>query len=175
MIQVLKRDCSVEPFRPERLRLCLYRAMGGTGGRFDEAHQLARAIGIYLRRARCRVATSRAVLEMAFKALRQTGHGDAAEALEAHHQWRRGARQRLVVAHPSGRRCAWDRSWVTEQIQHRWDVPRPVARTLSADIEGELLRRGGRIDRQTVLDLVDERVENYGLAPWCLMASAPSL
>ncbi len=175
MIQVLKRDCSVEAFRLERLRLCLLKAMHGRCGHFGEAHQLARAVGIYLRRARCRVVTSRAILEMALKVLRQTGHHAAAEALEAHHRRRRAARGRLVVAHESGRQCAWDRSWVAEQLQHRWDLPRAVARTLSGDIERDLLDEGGSIARQTVLDLVDERVENYGLAPWCLMASAPSL
>ncbi len=172
-IQVLKRDGAVAPFSPDQLRLCLWRAMAAHRGQFAQAGHLAEAIVLYLVGVKAPAITSRALLEMALQALRQTNHAAAADALETHHRWRLAARRRLTVLHRADRRSEWNRQWLTEQAQRRWDLSRAVARALSAQIEAELLGEGGEVRRQKVLDLLDERVENYGLAPWCLMASAP--
>lgn len=171
-IRVLKRAGTTEGFCAERFRSCLWRVMQPFGGRFQQADALADAVVLYLRRAGCRIVTTRALLEMALRVLRKTDHGPAADALAARHRWRRAARRRLLVAHENGRQCPWERHWVTQQIQRRWAVTRSAALAISADIEHELLAGESPVRRQTVLDLIDERVENYGLAPWCLLASA---
>lgn len=174
MIQVVKRDSSVEPLCVDRLRACLWRAMGPAGGRFSKAHHLSRAIQLYLHRTGAVEVSSRALFEMAVRALRLTRHDAAADALEAHSRRRRDARRSLKVVHDSGRRTRWDRSWLTAQIRTRWGVSGGAARAISAAIETELLDGRSLVERGRVLDLIDERVENFGLAPWCLLASAPT-
>jgi hypothetical protein len=183
MVLVLKRGGGTEPFKLEKLRRCFWRALGGEGFTFQSAECLAQAVGIYLRREdRWRV-SSRALLEIAIRALRQTGHDDAAKEVEWHHRHRLGARRRLKVTQPArpGESTTteswafrWDRDWVTRQIEQRWDIGRAAAAVISADIESELLEKKSDIDRQALLDLIDERVEHYGLAPWCLLASMPA-
>ena len=173
MIQVLKRAGEPEPFDRRRLRLCLWRAMRGGDAAFTHADRLSEAIGLFVGQRGCRVVSSRALLEMALRALRKTGRAAAGDALEAHSRQRQRARRQLTVVHDNGRRSRWDRHWVTQQVRHRWRIGRPAARAISAEIERHLLARGGEVSRDAVLDLVDERVENYGLAPWCLLASAP--
>lgn len=173
-IQVLKRSGITEPFRIDLLGLCMWRAMHDRQGRFAQATQLAEAITIHLSRNGCHIVTSRALLEMALRALRQTHHDLAADALEAHHRRRRAARRSLILVHDAERRSHWDRDWLTEQIRRRWSVSRAAARAISAEIERELLGRDGPIARDAVLSMVDRRVEEYGLAPWCLLTSAPN-
>ena len=173
-IHVLKRAGAAEPFSVEKLRLCLWRAMGCRLERLCPAHHLAEAVAVYLRRNGRRAVTSGALFEMAIRALRQTGHDDAVDALEAHHGRRMAARRRLVLVHPTGRRSRWDRNWLTEQIRHRWDVGRGAARVLSGTIEEDLLPCDGPVARQTVLDLAGRRVAEYGLRPECLLASVPA-
>jgi len=174
MIRVIKRDGVVEPLRIERLRLCLWRVLRLYPHCRQEADTLSRAIVTYLTRRATRQVTSRAIFEMVLRSLRQTNHHAAAEALESHHRWRRAARRALTIIHDDGRRTGWDRCWVTEQIRRRWDVGRPAARTISSHLERELLGRRARITRRRVLDLIDRRVENFGLAPRCLLADAPA-
>jgi hypothetical protein len=183
MVLVVKRGGGTEPFKLEKLRRCFWQALGGEGCLFQSAQCLAQAVGIYLRREdRWRI-SSRALLEIAMRALRQTGYEDAASQLEGYHRRRLGARRRLKVtqAPRPGELAAsemwtfrWDRDWVTRQIEQRWAVGRPAAAVISADIESELLENKSHIDRQALLDLIDERVEHYGLAPWCLLASMPA-
>ena len=171
-IRVLKRAGSVELFDTARLRLSMWRAMRGDGGSFDHADQLAEAIGVYLRRSSCGLVTSRALLEMALRALRQTGQVEAADTLEAHDRQRHDRRQQLTLGHEGRRRSRWDRDWLTGQIRHRWDVGLGAARALSAEIESELLARGGCVDRAAVLNRVDERIAAYGLASHCPLTTA---
>jgi hypothetical protein len=173
-IHVVKRAGASEPFSVEKLRLCLWRAMACRAEMLLHAHYLAEAIALYLRRNRRRLVTSGALLEMAVRALDQTGLGDAAEALEAHHCRRLAARGRLVLVHSTGRRSRWDRNWLTEQIHHRWGVGRSAARALSAMVEDELLPFEGPVNRQAVLDLACRRVDEFGLGPECLLTSAPA-
>lgn len=183
MVLVVKRGGGTEPFKFEKLRRCFWRALGGEGWSFQSAECLSQAVGIYLRREdRWRV-SSRALLEIALRALRQTGHEDAAKELEWHHRHRLGARRRLKVtqtARPGESKAVeawvfrWDRDWVTRQIEQRWDISRAAAAAISADIEAELLESPSHIDRDALIDLLDERVEHYGLAPWCLLASMPA-
>lgn len=174
MIRVQKRDGVVEPLRVERLRSCLWRVLRLCPHCRSEADQLSRAIVVYLRRRGVTTVSSRALFEMAVRSLRHTGHDAAADALESHHRWRRAARRALTVVHDDAHRTVWDRSWATEQIRHRWAVGRGAARAISSHLERELLGRRAEISRQAVLDLLDQRVEDYGLAPWCLLASAPA-
>ena len=175
MIRVLKRDSSTEPFDSNKLRLSLWRAMKDCGGKFTYAHCLSQAIDIYLEQTHSTAVSSRAILEMAVRALRQTDQHAAAEVLETHHRWRQAARRRLTMVHESGQKSVWDRNWVTQQAEHRWSLSHGTARGISADIESELLPQGGEIRREQVLDRLDELVDQLGLAPWCLMASVPSL
>jgi hypothetical protein len=173
-IQVLKRAGAAEPFSVQKLRLCLWRALECRGEMLLRAHYLAEAVVVYLRRNRHRVVTSGALLEMAIRVLRQTGHGEAADALEAHHCRRLAARGRLVLVHPTGRRSRWDRNWLAEQIRHRWGIGRSAARALSATVEDDLLPHEGAIARQAVLDLASRRLDEFGLGPECLLTSAPA-
>ena len=171
-VRVLKRTGAMELFDSARLRLSIWRAMQGKADLFDHADHLAEAIGVYLRRNGCHLVTSRALLEMALRALRQTDCPEAADALEAHARRRYERRQQLTLAHPHGR-TRWDREWLTGQIAHRWDISLGAARALSAQIEEELLQRGGCVDRDAALELVDQRIAAYGLASHCPLMTMP--
>jgi hypothetical protein len=183
MVLVVKRGGGTEPFSPEKLRRCFWRALGGETDLFQSAECLSQAVGIYLKRENRWRISSRALLEIAIRALRQTGHDQAAKDLELHHRDRLGARRQLKVtqaAQPGESNSTntwtfrWDRDWVTRQIEQRWQVSRTAAAVISADIEEELLSTQTQIDRQALLDLIDERVDHFGLAPWCLLASMPA-
>jgi hypothetical protein len=172
MIRVTKRDGVVEPLRVERLRLCLWRVLRSHPHCRTQADNISRAIVLHLRRTGVAAVSSRALFEMTLRCLRHTNHDAAADALERHARWRQNARRAMTIVHDDTHHTAWDRSWVTQQIQRRWDIGRPAARAISSQIEGELLGRRSEISRDAAVDLLDERVENYGLAPWCLLASA---
>ncbi|MFW6154424.1 MAG: ATP cone domain-containing protein [Planctomycetota bacterium] len=171
MIQVLKRDGAVEPFCVDRLRACLRRVLRPTGQADTLPRLLCEAIAIHLRRRGTAKVSSAALFEMVLLALRETDQPSAGDALEAHRRWRHRARRALRLVDEDGRLRAWDRGWLTGRIQSRWALSRPAARALGAIIEAELLGRPGELSQRRIDDLIDERVENYGLAPWCLIAS----
>ncbi len=171
MIQVLKRDGAVEPFNLDRLCACLRRVLRPADPTDVLPRLLCEAIGIYLRRRGTTKVSSAAVFEMTVLALREIDQDAAADALEAHRRRRRRDRRALWRVDDNGRRTPWDRGWLTGRIQTRWSLSRPAARALGAIIEDELLGRPGAITSARLDDLIDERVENYGLAPWCLIAS----
>ncbi len=117
------------------------------------------------------------------RALTQTGYGNAAQSLESCHQHRTEARRQLQITRPTGAggpddqeywAIPWDRDWVTRQIERRWDISAAAAAALSADIERDVLNGPQTVDRHALIDLIDERVDNFGLAPWCLLATMPS-
>jgi hypothetical protein len=179
-ILVVKRGAWTEPFQLEKLRLCLWRALGGDGESFQSAQCLAQAVGIYLKREKRWRISSKALLEIAVRALTQTGYTDAAKRLEDCHQQRLVARRGLQITQAKGpgensaNDCwvfRWDRNYVTRQIEQRWEVGHAAAAVISADIEDELLDGRPRIDRHELMDIIDERVDSFGLAPWCLLAS----
>ncbi len=173
-IHVLKRDNSTEPLAPAKLRLCLWRGLSGSGGRFEQAQWLTDAIAAHLRRAGQPTISSGALFEMAVNALRATGHRSAAAAVEAHHQWRQRARRSLAVRNELGLATAWDRGWLTDTLADRWALSRPTARALSGILEDDLLGSIDELPERALLDRADELIEQFGLAPWCLLASAPT-
>ena len=171
MIQVLKRDGAVEPFSADRLRACLWRVLrcGDQGNLLPRL--LCEAIAIHLRRRGTAKVSSAALFEMALLALRETDQPAAADALEEHRRWRHQARRTLWLIGEDGRRRPWDRGWLTARLQSRWAISRPAARAIGGILESELLGQADPLPAQRLDDLIDERVENYGLAPWCLIAS----
>lgn len=171
-IQVIKRDSTVEPFSLAKLRLSLFKAMGGQEEQFASAGHLAHAVRTYLRSNRRRAVTSRAIFEMALRVLHQTSHHAAADALETHSQSRLLARHCCEVLYDDGRKVRWSRRWVTEQFTRRWQIAPGAARALSSEIERRLLDSPQPISRQKVLDEVDELVDQVGLTPWCHLAGA---
>jgi transcriptional regulator NrdR family protein len=173
-IRVLKRDSSIEHFNIAKLRLSLWRALGADSESFLHADWLAHAIQGFLHYEGHRAVSSRALFEMAVRSLRCVERDDAGDALEAHRRVRRQRRDVLTILHEDGRRSRWDRSWVTAHLRQRWSLGRSAAKALSAQIEADLLARPGELARRAVLDRVDGLVEAFGLAPWCLLASAPT-
>lgn len=178
-IHVVKRDGTRELLDRRKLRLSLWRAMQHHGSHFSQAECLSQAVQTYLTRSRCRTVSSRALFEMVVRVLRQTGHEPAAETLERHQRQRSAARRRVYVLDSAGRRRPWSRSWVAREVMQRWALSHAAGRAISAEVERQVLTDGtGHASRQLsadhVLDRADQLVEEFGLAPWCLLASVPT-
>lgn len=164
-IKVRKRDGSVEAFDLLKLGAVLGQGLQRTGGTPRLGRDLARAVHLYLQRNRREVVTSKAIFEMAVKALRRVCMGEAAEVLELHRTLRAVRRPLLRIRHAEGRLTGWEKSWVAAMAQRIWCVSRRTARILAADVELYLLPSEDRVvDRQEVVDLLNRRVAEFGLA-----------
>lgn len=164
-VRVVKRDGSREFFNRSKLGVALWRGIQHTTGTYDHARQLAKAIELYLIRTDQRRISSAALFEMGMKVLRRVGLDEAGEVLEGHRAWRRLRRLRLKVRQEGGRMTFWDKSWLAEFIARSWHLSRATARILAGQIELELLAGPARVvDRQAVIDLLNDRVLQFGLA-----------
>ena len=164
-VRVVKRDGTEEAFDVHKLAAALFRAMRASGGRFRDADQLAQAIGIHLRRCGWSRVSSAAIFEMAIKVLRRCRLMRAAESLQSSRTERRLRRSRLRVRHHDGRTTLWDKSWLGELAQRSWFLSPRTGRLLAGEVEGALLGAEATVvSRQDVLDMLNERVAQYGLA-----------
>jgi hypothetical protein len=164
-VRVLKRDGTEEAFDPHKLAGAMFRAMRETEGRFYDAYQLAQALGMYLRRSRRRRISSAAIFEMAVKVLRRCRLGAAGEAMEAHRTERQVRRSRLHVCHDGDKLTLWDKNWLSQLAQRSWFLSPATGRILAAEIERSLLAaRVTLVARQEVVDMLNGRVAEYGLA-----------
>jgi hypothetical protein len=164
-IKVRKRDGSLEAFDPARLGATMVYGLNRTGGPIRLGRDLARAVELYLRRRRRSVVSSTALFEMAVKALRRVCMGEAAEVIELHRTLRAVRRPLLEVRHDGGHLTKWDKSWLAMMGERTWGLSRRTARIFAGEIELQLLPQESRtVDRQAVIDLLNERVARFGLA-----------
>ncbi len=164
-IRVIKRDGAEEAFDAAKLAGAIYRAMRQTSGRYYDACQLALAIEMYLDRSGWGRISSAAVLEMAVKVLRQSGLAAAGDRLDTRDRGRRARRRRLCIRHDNGKVTLWDKSWLSQLAERSWFLSRPTGRVLAGEIESQLLAaKAGVVSRGDILNLLNERVAQYGLA-----------
>ena len=164
-IRVIKSDSTEEPFDACKLAASMFRAMRGRRGRLYDAIQLAAAIGIYLERSSVRRVTSNHLSQLAVKVLHRCRLGEAAAAMEAFRQRRRIRRLQLVVRHEGGEVTMWDKGWLSSWAQSSWLLSRTTSRILAGQVERELLDGEAIvISRPEVLDMLNRRVAEYGLA-----------
>jgi hypothetical protein len=139
--------------------------MRETSGRYFDACQLALAVEIYLDRNDRRRVTSTTLFEMAMKVLHRSGMDRAAEALDSCHAARAEARLHLCVCHDGGQSTQWDKGWLSQLAERSWFLSRTTARILAGEMERDLLARGpGVVARRDILDMLNQRVAEYGLA-----------
>ncbi len=139
--------------------------MRGTDGRFQDASELALAIRLYLERNKRCITSSTEIFEMAVKVLRRCRLDDAAGQMEAHRLSRADRRARLAVCHDDGRATCWDKAWLCEWARRSWLVSATTARILAGSVEDDMLAGGGGVvSRADVLDRLNARVAEYGLA-----------
>lgn len=164
-IQVIKSDSTEEPFDARKLAASMFRAMQGRRGRFYDAMQLSIAIGIYLKRSSLQTVTSDTLSELAVKVLSRCRLSEAGSAMEDFRQRRRMRRSRLAVRHEGGRVTMWDKGWLSSWAQSSWQLSRTTSRILAGQVERELLDGEAIvISRLDVLDMLNRRVAEYGLA-----------
>ena len=164
-IRVIKRDSTEEPFDARKLAASMFSAMQGGRGRLYDAVQLSIAIGIYFERSSLRTVNSDALSELAVKVLRRCRLGEAASAMEEFRQQRRIRRTRLCVQHEGGEVTMWDKGWLSSWAQGSWMLSRTTSRILAGQVERELLDGGAMVvSRLDVLDMLNRRVAEYGLA-----------
>lgn len=171
-IQVVKRDGDLEPFSLGKLRGCLLRALTCTPNGQAIVEPIARAIQLHLHKRKLTFISSRMLLTLVLRALRHTGNESAAERLEAHHSRRQQRRAAVHIVGPTGRRTGWDKSAFAKIIHRRWDVSPAAARAMAAGVEQDVLAAGKDLTELELIDLADDRVEQFGLAPWCLLTNA---
>jgi len=164
-IRIEKRDGQLEPFSSGKLTLCLCRVLQEESRGYADARHLCDAIRIYLLRSGRMRVCSAAVFEMALQVLRRIRRPDAADRLEAHHRWRQRRRAALRIRHDTGEVTLWDKTWLAELAGRYWGLMRPTARILANAVEAEMLKAGGAmLSRQHVLERLNARVAEYGLA-----------
>ncbi len=164
-IRVIKGDSTEEPFDARKLAASMFRAMEGRRGRLYDAVQLSIAIGIYLKRSSLLTVTSDALSEFAVKVLRRCRLSEAASAMEDFRQRRRIRRTRLAVRHEGGKVTMWDKGWLSSWAQSSWLLSRTTSRILAGQVERELLDSEAIVvSRLEVLDMLNRRVAEYGLA-----------
>lgn len=166
VIQIRKRDGTVEDFSPLKLAGSTYRAIQPFGGRQCDAASLSGAVCAFLRRGGgARSISSAAVFEMVLKVMRRVGFFDAAEAMEVHHAWRQARRAKMRVIHDGGRVTAWEKAWLSSLAERGWHLSRTVARIIAGQIEHDLLTaRTSVVTRAAALDMLNEHVAALGLA-----------
>ncbi len=166
IVNVVKRDGSAEPFDARKLAGTVWRAMHAQGRRASYRHALnvASAVEIYLQRTHWTCVSGAAVFEMVVKVLRRIRFDTAADAMEEHRLWRSLRRGRTFVDHPEAHQTAWDKTWVVRLAEQGWNLSRPAARALAAQIEHTVLATTeGALSREEVLELLNSSVAEYGL------------
>ena len=164
-IRVCKSDSTEEAFDVRKLTSSMFRAMQGTRGRYYDASQLAIAIGIYLKRSSWLIITSDALAELGVKVLKRCRLSDAGSAMVEYRQDRGIRRSRLQVRHEGGRVTMWDKGWLSSWAQRSWLLSRTTSRILAGQVERELLGSDtAEVSRLDVLDMLNRRVAEYGLA-----------
>lgn len=164
-IQVCKSDSTEEAFDVCKLAGSMFNAMRGTRGRHYDAMQLAIAIGIYLRQTSWLTVTSEALAELTTKVLNRCRLDGAARAMGQYRRNRIIGRGRLQVRQEGGQVTMWDKAWLSSWAQRSWLVSRNTSRILAGQVERELLKSGvTEVSRLDVLDMLNRRVAEYGLA-----------
>jgi len=164
-IRVCKSDSTEEAFDVRKLAASMFSAMRGTQRRHYDAEQLAIAIGIYLKQTSWLTVTSDALAELAVKVLDRCRLREAGSAMTEFRRQRRIRRGRLRVRHEGGRVTMWDKGWLSSWAQRSWLVSRTTSRILAGQVERELLKSGAaEVSRADVLDMLNRRVAEYGLA-----------
>lgn len=164
-VRVIKRDGGVELFCEAKLAGAIWRAIQATGGRYRDANDLAQAIGIFLKRSGRRCVSSAVMLEMVLKVLNRAELAQAAQAMEAHRDWRAIRREQLRVLYADGKSACWDRRWLEELAVRSWNIDPTTARILAGQIENDLLcGQMSSVSRQEVLDRLNTRMAELGLA-----------
>jgi len=164
-IQVCKSDSTEEAFDVRKLAGSMFCAMQETRGRHYDAMQLAIAIGLYLKQTSWLTVTSDALAELAIKVLNRCQLAEAAMAMAQYRQNRAIGRSRLQVRQEGGQVTLWDKAWLSSWAQRSWLVSRNTGRILAGQVERELLKSGlAEVSRVDVLDMLNRRVAEYGLA-----------
>ena len=164
-IQVCKSDSTEEAFDVRKLAASMFSAMQETRGRYYDASQLAIAIGIYLERTSWLTVTSDALAELAIKVLNRCRLSEAGSAMADYREKRAIGRSKLQVRHEGGAVTLWDKAWLSSWTRRSWLVSRNASRILAGQVERVLLESGtSEVSRLDVLDILNRRVAEYGLA-----------
>ena len=164
-IRVIKRDGTVEPFDETKLAASMWAAMDGVEGEYEDARELARAVGCYLHRIEWPCVASAAVFEMALKILRRVQFRRAASVFETRRQRRKACRKRIRVIHDGGQITAWDKSWLVKLAARVWHVTDRTGRIVAGQLEQELLDEEVRwIRRGDLVDRLNDHMLDFGLA-----------
>ena len=139
MITVLKRDGSLEPFTPEKLRAALMRVLPEGVDSFGRASVLTSTIECYLLSHGPRFVSSGALLEIALAALRAIHLERSARQWEQHHSRRWQLRRQLVIHHNSSGDSDWSKNWLVSHLCAHWSLGRPTARVLAGQVEQQLM------------------------------------
>ena len=164
-IRVRKRDGTREDFDIEKLAGSLRRGMPCVGESAAGARELAHAIGIHLQRKRLRFISSSALFEMALKTLRRVKMNQVAEILESHRMFRGVRRRVLRVRHEDGKITMWDKSSLARLAERIWGLSPRTARIFAGEVESHiLLQERAEFSRREVLNLLNQKVSQFGLA-----------
>jgi hypothetical protein len=167
-IMLAKRDGTLEPFLPGKLRRVLDLAL--RAGRHDPrlADPLIQAVEAHL----CcwdepRPPTTEYVYRCVHTVLRETGLDEVADVLATHRRSRRLKRRSLRVLRPdaSGVAAPWRKTTVVEALEKRFELGHAVARIVAGELETRVLNLGYRTISSGLLEeLMRNELLAWGLA-----------
>ena len=174
-IRVLKRNGTVEDFDVRRLAGAMWRAAGQADCSFRGVTVLASAVEVYLRRQKANRIKTSAIFEMTVNVLRRVGLVEVAEAMETYHIWRKLSRQGLRISHGDGKVSLCEKFWLGGLVRQSWNLSPVVARIIAGEVEMELLKgRQTLVPRETVVEMINARVAEFGLADAVPIQSRPA-
>jgi len=155
-LTVEKRDGSKEVYLHTKVMGSIAAALGEAGHYEDGLPEhLAEAVTIFLQKQYgCGPVHSDEINSMIEVALCDTGHTEAALALNEHRLKRQILRDRIEVVHlhrAEGFACEddfltspWEKSLMVKSLQHKYEMPTNMARTIAGSVEEKVLRLGTR-------------------------------
>ncbi len=168
-IVVTKRDGTLERFSPDKLRVCLARAMHVCSYDPKLAKPLVHAVAMHLKDwADPSPPTTSYIYRCVRAILQQTGLSDVADELAACRRARRARRRKIRVldvesTEPHGER--WQKSVLVETLQARYGLRHAVSRFLAGRIEAQVFALDYRVvTRPFLAELARNEVLAWGLA-----------
>jgi hypothetical protein len=173
-----KRDGRIEAFSESKLCGAIEKALGVGPEKKELARELARSVAFFVARSSSRrglqspgLIASAELAEATLTALRETGHGDAAERYQSYASWRAGAREQVRIEGQPGLEVfgedgleGWSKGRVAEDLKSL-GLRANEARDTAAGVEKRIFASGLiRVSKDLLRHMINAELASRGFA-----------
>jgi hypothetical protein len=180
VVQVSKRDGTIEEFTPAKLVQCIQWGLQAGGESTDSdtltARGLAEAVQEYLQNSHVEAPVpSPHLAELVELVLTQTGYTGACMAIRQHFWLRDRFRRRLLVATPKGPdgrfvQRRWNKAHLVQHLRRRHALDTPASRMIAGRVEQLIFSCGLKVvTAGLVLEMTRSELLAWGLMPGALV------